>query len=110
MFYVDELCTEVNSGGFGGYLYYHGQHFEKVKQALQTIGARETLVLLERIQGKFPRKKIPKDLERIQDVLDKMEDKGVDFEAEDECYYGSAEKELLEKLREFVVGSSNRFR
>lgn len=109
-FYVDELCMEVNSGGFGKYLYYHGQHFERVKQALQSIGAQETLVLLERIQGKFPRKKIPKELDRIQDVLDKMEDKGVDFEAEDKCYYDSAEKELLQKLREFVVGNGNRFR
>lgn len=109
-FYADELCMEVNSGGFGGYLYYHGQNFEEAKQALQTIGAQETLALLERIQGKFPRKKIPKDLDRIQDVLDKLEDKDVDFEAEDECYYESAEKELLQKLREFATKNGGRFR
>lgn len=109
-FYADELCMEVNSGGFVGYLYSHGRNFEKAKQALQTIGAQETLALLEGIQGKFPRKKVPKDLERLQDVLDKMEDKGVDFEAEDECYYESAEKELLQKLREYVLENGSRFR
>lgn len=109
-FYVDELCAEVNSGGFGGYLYYHGRHFEKAKQALEILGAGETLALLEQIRGKFPRRKVPKSLDRLQDALDQMEDRGVDFEAEDECYYGSAEKELLQKLREYVTGNGNRFR
>ena len=39
-----------------------------------------------------------------------MEEKGVDFEAEDDCYYGSAEKELLAKLTAYVRENGKHFR
>ena len=48
-YYVDELCMEVNSGGFEGYLYYHGTHFEKVYKALEQMGATEMTALLDRV-------------------------------------------------------------
>lgn len=110
VFYADELCMEVNSGGFGAYLYGHGQHFEKACQALETVGAGEALALLERIRGKFPRKRVPKTVGRLQDTLDAMEEQGTDFEAEDEAYYSFAEKELLKKLHAFVLMNRAHFR
>ena len=42
--------------------------------------------------------------------MDRMEEKSVDFEAEDDCYYGSAEKELLAKLTAYVRENGKHFR
>lgn len=110
VFYADELCMEVNSGGFGAYLYGNGQHFEKACQSLETVGAGEALALLERIREKFPRKKVPKTVGRLQETLDTMEENGTDFEEEDEAYYSCAEKELLKKLHAFVWTNRAHFR
>lgn len=110
VFYVDELCAEINSGGFSNYLYYYGTHFEKVKLALETIGAEKTAELLKITEEKFPRKKVPKNIDSIQNSLDKMEEKGIDFESEDEKYYNETETELLEKLTIYVKENNKRFR
>ncbi len=109
-YYVDELCVEVNSGGFSNYLYYHGNHFEKVKTALETIGAEELFELLKSVEEKFPRNKVPKNIDSIQNTLDKMEEKGIDFEEEDEKYYNETETNLLEKLTVYVKENNKRFR
>ena len=110
VYYVDELCMEVNSGGFEGYLYYHGTHFEKACKALEQMGAGQMTALLDRVREKFPRGRIPKTLDSIQNTMDRMEEKGVDFEAEDDCYYGSAEGELLERLTAWIRNNEKKFR
>lgn len=110
VFYIDEMCTEINSGGFSNYLYYYGNHFEKVKTALETIGATKVVELLSEIEEKFPRKKIPKSIDSIQNNLDKMEEKGIDFETEDEKYYSETEMELLEQLVIYVKENAKHFR
>ena len=109
-YYVDELCMEVNSGGFEGYLYYHGAHFEKAYKALEQMGAGQMTALLDRVREKFPRNRIPKTADSIQNTLDRMEEKGVVFEAEDDCYYGGTERELLERLTAWVRNNEKRFR
>lgn len=109
-YYADEMCMEVNSGGFDGYLYYHGTHFAKAWQAFAQIGADQMVSLIERIQSKFPRGRVPKSEQAIQNAMDKLEDRGVDFEDEDEIYYTSAEKELLERLTAFVLENRKQFR
>ena len=110
VFYADELCMEVNSGGFNSYLYYHGKHFEKARQAFETICATQMLSLTDTIINKFPRKKVPKSMNAIQNAMDTMEEKGVDFETEDTFYYETAEKELLEKLLSYVLQNKEHFR
>lgn len=110
VFYINELCEEVNSGGFSNYLYYYGNHFEKVKTALETIGATKVVELLSEIEEKFPRKKIPKSIDSIQNNLDKMEEKGIDFETEDEKYYSETEMELSEQLVIYVKENAKHFR
>ncbi len=109
-FYADEFCMEVNSGGISNYLYYRGNHFEKVKLALETIGAEKMTDLLKSVEEKFPRKKVPKNVDSIQNNLDKMEEKGIDFEAEDEKYYNETETELLKKLAVYIKENKKRFR
>lgn len=109
-YYADEVCTEVNSGGFEGYLYYHGIHFAKACQSFAHIGAAQMVSLMERIQNKFPRGRVPKSEESIQNTMDKLEDNGVDFEDEDKIYYTSAERELLKQLTVFVSENRKYFR
>ena len=68
------------------------------------------LRLMENIKNKFPRKKIPKTIERIQNAMAAMEEKGVNFEDEDTIYYETAEKELLERLLSYVLQNEEHFR
>ncbi len=110
VFYIDELCTEVNSGGFGHYLYYCGNHFSKVYSACEKILATEMTTLLDCIQAKFPRKKLPVSMERLQDRLDAMEQKGIDFETEDEKYYAEVEKHLITQTLAYIKKNQKHFR
>lgn len=109
-FYADEMCMEVNSGGFEEYLYYHGTHFIKACQVFAQIGAEKMLKLTERIQRKFPYGRFPKSEEAIQNAMDRMEEDGIGFEDEDEIYYASAEKELLDRLFTYVLENRKHFR
>lgn len=102
IYYVDELCVEVNSGGFDSYLYYRGTHFEKAYAALKDIAALRTLPILDDVRNKFPKKRIPRNVEALQNVMDILEEKDIDFESEDEHFYSVEEKELLKCLLSYV--------
>lgn len=110
VYYVDELCTEVNSGGFNGYLYYNGLHFENAYNALESINALGVLQILNTIREKFPKKRIPKNEESLQNTIDLMEEKGVDFETEDELFYSTGEKELIKYLLTYIKENKRYFR
>ena len=110
LYYADEMCMEVNSGGFEGYLYYHGTHFAKARKVFEQIGADQMLHLMVQIQNKFPSGRIPKSKEAIQNAMDRMEENGIDFNDEDEIYYSSAEKELLDRLLIYVKENEKQFR
>lgn len=109
-FYADELCMEVNSGGFGHYLYYHGRHFEKAYKALGGMGAAEVCALMDTVRAEFPRNKIPGSADAICNAVDALEDRGVDFEEADARFYDSAEKELIRRLLAYVTENGKRFR
>lgn len=109
-FYIDELCTEINSGGFSNYLYYYGTHFEKAIASLSQAGADSMLSLCEKVKNKFPNNKLPKTLDALQRRIDKFEETGIDFEAEDDIYYEKTERELLEALSAFVYENQKKFR
>lgn len=110
VYYADELWTEVNSGGFEDYLYYYGIHFEKAYHALETLAASGLLSILDSVRKKFPKNRIPKREEPIQNMLDDMEERGVDFEKEDERFYSVGEKELHRCLLSFVKENQKHFR
>lgn len=107
---ADLLLTEVNSDGFSGYLYYNGNRFLNAVKAFEEIGSPKMLDLMSNVQNKFPSKKIPKSIESIQNKIDKMEEKDVDFEEEDEIFYNDVQEELLDKLYEFIMSNQKRFR
>ena len=110
VYYADELCVEVNSGGFDSYLYYHGTHFEKAYAALESISAFGMLPILDAVRSKFPKNRIPKSESALQNAMDVLAENGIDFEAEDESYYSSGEKELLMCLLSCVKENARHFR
>ena len=109
-FYLDELSMEVNSGGFDSYLFHHGEHFPKARKALDDLDAPGMTALLDAVAAKFPRGKVPKSLDAIQNALEKLEDRGVDFEDQDDAYYNGAESEFLPKLQAWVLANKKHFR
>ncbi len=110
VFYTLELCTEVNSGGFDSYLYYYVNHFQKAIDALKAIDAQTMISLTEDIVNKFPCKKLPKSTDSIQNALDTMGERGIDFETEDDIFYETGEKELLNRLLLYAVENREYFR
>lgn len=110
VFYADELAMEVNSGGFSSYLYYYGHHFQKVRQAFSDIGAENMVALLDRIAEKFPKGAVPGNLNRLQTVLDAMEEQGVDFEVEDDSYYTLEERPMLDATLAYIRSNKHKFR
>lgn len=110
VFYADELAMEVNSGGFSNYLYYYGHHFSKARQAFSDIGAAKMVALLDRIAEKFPKGTVPGNLNRLQTVLDAMEEQGVDFEVEDDSYYTLEERPMLDATLAYIRSNKHKFR
>lgn len=110
VYYLDELSMEVNSGGFDSYLYYHGIHFEKARKALDSMNAPGMTALLDAVAAKFPRGKVPKSPDAIQNAMEKLEEKSVDFEAEDDAYYNGVEREFLPRLLAYVLQNKTHFR
>lgn len=109
-YYADELCMEVNSGGFDGYLSYHGAHFDKAYKAMETIAAPGMLAILDRVREQFPRKRIPKTEEALQNALEALEERGIDFAQADDVFYSTGVQELLSHLLTFVQENKQRFR
>lgn len=110
VYYADELWTEVNAGGFENYLYYDGTHFEKAYCALETLAAAGVKSLLDSVRKKFPKNRIPKSEESIQNKLDDLVEQGIDFEQEDERFYSVGETELHRCLLYFVKENQKHFR
>ena len=109
-FYLDEISMEVNSGGFDSYLFHCGEHFHKARKALDALDAPGMTALLDAVAAKFPRGKVPKSMDAIQNALEKLEDKGVDFEEQDDAYYNGVESEFLPRLLTYVLENKKHFR
>ena len=110
VFYLDELSMEVNSGGFDSYLFHNGEHFSKARKALDSLDVPGMTALLDAVAAKFPRGKVPKSMDAIQNALEKLEDKGVDFEEQDDAYYSGIESEFLPRLLAYVLENKKHFR
>ena len=110
VFYVDEFSEQVNAEGISGYLYYYGNHFDKLIVAIEEINAKDCLVLTESIRNKFPRNTVPKNIDGIQNTLNKLEEKGIDFETEDEMYFKTCEKIIFEELEKYILDNQKHFR
>ena len=109
-YYLDEISMEVNSGGFDSYLFHCGEHFHKARKALDAIDSPAMTALLDTVTAKFPRGKVPKSMDAIQNALEKLEEKGVDFEDQDDAYYNGVEVEFLDRLLVWILDNKKHFR
>ena len=110
VYYLDELSMEVNSGGFDSYLFHCGIHFEKARKALDSMDAPGMAALLDAVAAKFPRGKVPKSPDAIQNALEKLEETQINFEAEDDAYYCDMEREFLPQLLAYILKNKTHFR
>lgn len=110
VYYVDELIMNINSDGLDHYLYYYGTHFGYLRSALGAIGCDKAVELTDKIISRLPRRAIPKSEERWQDVLDKLEEKGKDFEDLEDYYYESVEHSLIYAISDYVKANREHFR
>ena len=92
---IELLLMEVGSGGFSYYLYYYGDHFNKMYNAVKEIGATKTVLILEDVKKQFPNGIIPENSNERKTLIDNLEDSGVSFEREDERFYDIGERELV---------------
>ena len=74
------------------------------------MSATGVLAILDSVRAKFPKNRIPKSADALQNTMDTMQEQGMDFEAEEERFYSTGEKELLERLLSFVTENKKRFR
>ena len=110
VFYIDEFIEDVNSDGISHYLYYRGDHYEKLLLSVTKINSPSSHALLGMIVRKFPQGKIPSKVKKIQSSLEKMEKRGIDFEDAEQMYFEKVENELLKNLLIYVANNSHRLR
>lgn len=91
VFYLDLLCTDINSDGIEHFTEYHGKHWKQTKKAMEGLNIEKGVLLMDQIHNKMK-----KHVE--------------DFEDEEAFYYEFVEKELLEKLYQYVIENKERFR
>lgn len=107
IYYIDELWSEVNSGGFDSYLYYNGVHFEKAYNASEEMDMIKLHSLMEKVKDTFPKSKIPKSLDKIEDIID---DNDLEFEEFDTEFYGGIESEISNCLKAYIMKNKRRLR
>lgn len=105
--YIDTLWSEVNSGGFDSYLSSYGNYFDRTVKAAQAMGIDELAELMEKVKAIFPKERIPKSVEQIENVIMK---KDLDFEELDGEFYNKMNQIISEKMMRYVMKNRKRFR
>ena len=88
---LELLLEEMGSGGLHPYLTYYGDRLEETLEAAKRKNKSKTVELLELIKTKYFKGKMPKDIQKIEDIIMKND---WWFEEEDEKYYDDIEDEL----------------
>lgn len=107
VYYADELNMEVNCGGFYYYFYNCGENFEKAKQSFAAIKDEDMLSLMDTLERKFPGKKVPNTNDAIRTAL---EENNLNFDTEDDLFYDTVMKGMLNKLTTYIIENKEHFR
>lgn len=110
VYLIDEFISTVNSDGIDHYLYYRGINFHLLCKAIEIIGHSKASDLMKRIKKKVKNVPDTADEDVWQEAIDKLEEKGKDFEAEEEFYYEKVENELINSVCEYFLENSERFK
>lgn len=106
-FYIDQLWERVNSDGFESYLTYDGKNYKKVKKVSEELEIVELTNLLERVEKKFPKSKVPRSTNRIEDIIDEKE---LEFDEIDDEFYDGYDAIIAEALYKYFETYSEKFR
>lgn len=110
IFYSVEFIEMLNTEGLDAYLYERGNHFTSLRKAMTEIGMSKATDFLNIVERRFPRKAIPKKLETIQNALDKLEEKGIDFEEDYDFYLEEINNELMERTTDYVFSNQKKLK
>lgn len=110
VFYIDEFIVNLNSDGISHYLCYCGHHFSMLKSSAAVLGFPNLVNLLFKIEDKFSGKSIPKERDKIEKLLEKMQKDGIDFEQLEGLYYEEVETKLLNDLSSYIRNNANSFK
>lgn len=103
IFYTVEFIEKMNTEGLDAYLYENGNHFAALKKAVEAVGVQKAVEFLNTVELCFPRKSVPKKLESIQNAVDKLEEKGIDFEKEYDFYMENINNELIKIITQYTL-------
>ncbi|MCR5704531.1 MAG: DMP19 family protein [Eubacterium sp.] len=106
-FYIDQLWERVNSDGFESYLTYDGKNFKKAKKASEDLEIVELTRILEKVEKKFPRSKVPRNTDKIEDIIDEKE---LEFDELDDEFYDGYDAIIADALYKYFETYSEKFR
>ena len=95
---VESMNTEVHSAGFAGYLesdYFPGE--KRLKEALETVGAKKVCLIFEDVRNSFPSHHIPEDPDGLEDLLE-----DTDLDALDDRFYEYPDP-LSELVKNYIL-------
>lgn len=111
VFCIDHLLREMENGGFVQFIHHEaGENVDDTLLALESIKARETHRLLDKLVDFFDDRVVPKDEDERIEVFDQIESEHADDIAQlDDRFYDAGEN-LVEMTLKFVAKNLKAFR
>ena len=111
VFCIDHLLREMENGGFVQFIHHDaGANTEDTLLALESIKAKESFSLLDKLVDFFDGRKVPVDEDERIDLFDQIESEHADDIAQlDDRFYDAGEN-LVELTLKFVAKNLKDFR
>lgn len=106
-FYVDQLWSCVNGDGMDAYLCNEGQNFERVRKTAEKLEIQELVILLNKVEERFPKNRVPKNPDRIAGIIDERK---LDFEDLDDLFYDRFDSIIADALYGYFERNKKKFR
>ena len=110
-YYNQELEREINNGGFNQFYFNSsGNYAHEVIDSLVAIGANKTAEIVRKANSQFPSRKVPKDRDERQKVLNQIEEKANEVWENFDQEFCQYEDDLNSLNLEFIKKNINDFR
>ena len=108
---IEELEREINSGGFNSLFFNSpGNYSHEILNALKTIGSTIFFKILEKAIALFPNGEVPKDRDKRQKMLEKIEDKADPIWDELDEMFFNYEEDIYSIMIEYITKNLKDFR
>jgi hypothetical protein len=110
-FYFNQCWEiEVNNGGISQYFFNKsGRYAHQTVETLKLIGASNSAKILQKAIDKFPRKTVPQDDEKRQEILEKLEDKNDEIWEKLEDKFYEYPDDLNQLNIDYIINNKNSF-